>query len=43
MSTFHVVRTIGHISPPGQLGKATLLKAQEETCFGEHAMLYPEA
>ena len=33
MSTFHAVRTHGHISPPGQLGKAILLKAQEETCF----------
>ena len=43
MSTFHVVRTICLISPPGQLGKAILLKAQEETRFGEHAMLYPEA
>ena len=43
MSTFYAVRTHGHISPPGQLGKAILLKAQEETRFGEHAVLCPEA
>ena len=43
MSTFYAVRTHGHFSPPGQLGKAILLKAQEETRFGEHAVLCPEA
>lgn len=43
MSTFPVIRTHGHISAPGQLGKAILLKTQEETRFGEHAILCPEA